>query len=233
MRVVGVLSPVGSQRVDVTITHGEHPAEALFAHGFVPLRPLSAALAGGEIVFTYLVREASAMDRRPRRRHVVHEEPGAHQQPVVHQRIGAYAVVLSERGLLGTVNSTLTGAPGTWTLPGGGIDPGESPSEAVLREVFEEAGQEVHIARILSLESDHWIGRSTTGVLEDFHALRIVYGATCKTPSDPVVHDLGGSTERADWVSLRTWRALHWTISSRTLLARHLRSLTGHEMSRG
>lgn len=218
---------MGSQLVDVQIRHGEHPAEVLFAHGFVPLRPLSAALNGSEIIFTYLVREASSADRRPRRRHVVHEEPTAQLQPVVHQRIGAYAVVVSSRGLLGTVNSTLTGAPGTWTLPGGGIDPGESPSEAVLREVYEEAGQKVRIERVLALESDHWIGRSTTGVLEDFHALRIVYGATCETPSDPVVHDLGGSTERADWVSLRTWRALHWTISSRTLLARHLRSLSG------
>ena len=231
MRVVGVLSPVGSQMVDVQIRHGEHPAEALFTHGFVPLRPLSAALTGTDIVFTYLVREASSVDRRPRRRHVIHEEPTAKLQPIVHQRIGAYAVVTSERGLLGTVNSTLTGAPGTWTLPGGGIDLGESPSAAVLREVFEEAGQEIRIERVLALESDHWIGRSTTGVLEDFHALRIVYGATCETPSDPVVHDLGGSTERADWVSLRTWRTLHWTISSRTLLSRHLRSLTGRSFS--
>lgn len=229
MRVVGVLSPVGSQVVEVTIGHGQHPAEALFSRGFVPLRPLSAALSGDEIVFTYLVREVAAGDRRPRRRHVVHEEPDASSPPVVHQRIGAYAVVVSERGLLGTVNSSLTGAPGTWTLPGGGIDPGESPSDAVLREVHEEAGQKIRIARVLSLGSDHWIGRSTAGVLEDFHALRIVYGATCEAPSDPVVHDLGGSTERADWVPLRAWRTLHWTISSRTMLARHLRSLTGHQ----
>ena len=147
----------------------------------------------------------------------------------MHQRVGAYAVVVSERGLLGTVNSSLTGAPGTWALPGGGIDPGESPSQAVLREVFEETGQHVRIVRVLALESDHWIGRSTSGVLEDFHALRIVYAATTKAPSDPIVHDLGGSTERADWVPLRTWRTLHWTISSRTLLARHLRSLTSHQ----
>ncbi|MDO5735693.1 MAG: NUDIX domain-containing protein [Propionibacteriaceae bacterium] len=229
MRVVGVLSPVGSQSVDVTIAHGEHPAEALFTHGFVPIRPLSATLVAEEIVFTYLVREVNSGDRRPRRRHVVHEEPDASQPPVEHQRVGAYAVVVSQRGLLGTVNSSLTGAPGTWALPGGGIEEGESPSNAVLREVFEEAGQNIRIAKVLALESDHWIGRSTTGVLENFHALRIVYGATCETPSDPVVHDLGGSTERADWVHLRAWRTLHWTISSRTLLARHLRSLTPHQ----
>ncbi|MGV8846144.1 NUDIX hydrolase [Tessaracoccus sp.] len=229
MRVIGVLSPVGSQRLDVTIRHGEHPTEALFTHGVVPVRPLSASMVAGEIVVRYLVREVSSGDRRPRRRHVVHEEPEASQPPVEHQRIGAYAVVLSPRGLLGTVNSSLTGAPGTWALPGGGVDPGESPSDAVLREVYEESGQEIAITRVLTLESDHWIGRSTSGVLENFHALRIVYGATCEAPSDPVVHDLGGSTERADWVPVRTWRSLHWTISSRTLLARHLRSLTGHQ----
>lgn len=220
---------MGSQSVNVAIRHGEHPAEALFAHGFVPVRPLSATLLHGEIVFTYLVREALPGERRPRRRHVVHEEPDASTPPRVHQRIGAYAVVVSERGLLGTVNSALTGAQGTWTLPGGGIDPGESPSAAVLREVHEESGQMIRITRVLSLESDHWIGRSTKGVLEDFHALRIVYGATCEAPSDPIVHDLGGSTERADWVPVRTWRSLHWTISSRTMLSRHLRSLTGHQ----
>ncbi|NHB84328.1 NUDIX domain-containing protein [Tessaracoccus sp. HDW20] len=127
--------------------------------------------------------------------------------------------------MLGTVNSAATLAPGTWTLPGGGVDPGESPSEAVLREVHEETGQEIVIDRVLTLESEHWVGRSIGGELEDFHALRIVYGATCETPSDPVVHDIGGSTQGAGWVPLRTWRSLHWTNSSRTLLAQYARKL--------
>lgn len=34
-----------------------------------------------------------------------------------------------------------------WVLPGGGIDPGETPEEAVIREVFEETGLQVEIAR--------------------------------------------------------------------------------------
>lgn len=225
MRVVGVPSPVCSPVVQFTIEHGQHPAEALFSEGFVALRPLSAQLQREELVFTYVVRGVTRADRAPRRRHIVHEEPTAAEVPAVRQRVGAYAIVLSERGLLGTVNSSITGAPGTWSLPGGGIDPGESPSEAVIREVFEESGQHIAIDRVLTLESDHWIGRSTTGVLEDFHALRVVYAATCETPSDPVVHDLGGSTERAGWVPVRTWRRLHWTISSRALLSRFARQL--------
>lgn len=34
-----------------------------------------------------------------------------------------------------------------WVLPGGGIDPGESPEQAVLREVYEETGLTVEVER--------------------------------------------------------------------------------------
>lgn len=37
--------------------------------------------------------------------------------------------------------------PEYWTLPGGGIEPGEEPALAVRREVFEEVGLEVTAAR--------------------------------------------------------------------------------------
>ncbi len=40
---------------------------------------------------------------------------------------------------------------GLWTLPGGWVDVGESPSEAVEREVKEESGYEVRAVRLLAL----------------------------------------------------------------------------------
>jgi ADP-ribose pyrophosphatase YjhB (NUDIX family) len=38
-----------------------------------------------------------------------------------------------------------------WTLPGGWADPGQSPSEAVAREVFEEAGFEVRVVKLAAV----------------------------------------------------------------------------------
>lgn len=222
MRIVAVTTPVGAPVMQFQVAHGEHPDETLSTRGLVPVRPLSAVLVDEEIQITFLVREGRAT-RRPRRRPFLHEEPDSTEVPAIRQRPGAYAIVASARGILGTVNSTLTGSPGTWALPGGGIDPGESPSNAVAREVFEETGQLVTLHRLLAVDSDHWIGRSTTGVLEDFHALRVIYAAVCASPTDPVVLDAGGSTQSASWVEPSKWRSMHWTISSRSLLNRYAR----------
>jgi 8-oxo-dGTP diphosphatase len=70
--------------------------------------------------------------------------------PLVGQRYrlrpGAYAILLRGDSLL------LTHQSEPWPeiqLPGGGIDPGESPLRALHREVFEETGWTVHAPRRL------------------------------------------------------------------------------------
>ncbi len=40
---------------------------------------------------------------------------------------------------------------GGWTLPGGWADPWQSPSEAVAREVFEEAGFQVRVVKLAAV----------------------------------------------------------------------------------
>ncbi|MGA7671253.1 MAG: NUDIX hydrolase [Nitrolancea sp.] len=40
---------------------------------------------------------------------------------------------------------------GLWTLPGGWVDPGESPSEAAARETLEESGYRVTVRRLLAI----------------------------------------------------------------------------------
>jgi len=47
------------------------------------------------------------------------------------------------------VRETLDG--GRWTLPGGWVDPGESPSDATVREVREESGYETRALKLLAL----------------------------------------------------------------------------------
>ena len=50
-------------------------------------------------------------------------------------RIGAYAIVVAADGMLLLVDDE-----GELQLPGGGVDPGESPVQALHREVMEETG---------------------------------------------------------------------------------------------
>lgn len=48
-----------------------------------------------------------------------------------------------------------------WTLPGGGIEPSESPQEAAVREVKEETGLEARVCRFL-FEAMYLDGSSTS-----------------------------------------------------------------------
>ncbi len=49
---------------------------------------------------------------------------------------------------------------GQWTIPWGEIDPGEPPSDAVLREISEEAGVTARVNGLLGLQElpDPWLG---------------------------------------------------------------------------
>ena len=44
---------------------------------------------------------------------------------------------------------------GQWSLPGGAIDPGEAPAQALVREMWEETGLRVRPVRILGVFGGH------------------------------------------------------------------------------
>lgn len=225
MRIVGVLAPGASISVDAVLAHGEDPRMMLWRHGFLMTHPLSTHLDDQGIVLTTQVRPRANNSRPPRVKSrgldpiltIAQDE-----KPVPHQRVAAYAIVRSQRGVLGTQCSDRTAIPGLWQLPGGGLEQGETPSEGVMREIMEESSQRVRISRLIDVQSDHWIGRSPSGVLEDFQALRIIYTAVCADPTDPLVLDVGGTTMAASWVPVPRWRSLPWTSGARSLLDRHL-----------
>lgn len=193
------------------LDHGVDPVRELARRGWVDPRLADARREpDGPLLLDFVVRAGAAVrtaEAPVPRDAGLRVAPGEQAHP--YQRIAAYAVVASDRGLLLTELSALTSAPGRWTLPGGGLDPGEDPQEALHREVWEESGQRVESVRLLDVQTSHWIGRAPSGRLEDFHAVRIVYAAWCPDPTDPVVHDVGGSTASVLWVPLDELERYH------------------------
>lgn len=70
-------------------------------------------------------------------------------QPVV----GVGAIVLSEGKILLEKRKNEPGK-GKWSIPGGIVDLGESPEQAVIREVMEETCLEVDVPRLIDVVSD-------------------------------------------------------------------------------
>lgn len=151
---------------------------------------------------------------------------GSDEQPVRMLRVGAYAVVVVEARLLLTQMAESTPVPGQWGLPGGGVDHGEAPLDAVVREVHEETGHELVDVRLVDVGSHHFVGRSPAGRLEDFHSVQVVYTGGVREVREPEVLDVGGSTVQACWVPMGEVPALDLTAGTREWLTRlrHLRT---------
>jgi len=108
-------------------------------------------------------------------------------------RISAYALIRdADRILLCRLSKEVPRWEGYWTLPGGGLDFGESSEEAAIREVEEETGLLVEIKSIATIDS-----LFDTSGSEDFHGIRIVYHA--EVIGGHLRHETSGSTDRCDW----------------------------------
>jgi 8-oxo-dGTP diphosphatase len=206
---------------EARLGHGDHPDVVLGAAGWRIESPVFATVRDdGTLEVGYRVRELDGI--RPRLERVPHDAGvGDDEVGEPFQRVAAYAVVTSERGVLMTQFNSQTHVAGDWGLPGGGLDDGESPVEGVHREVWEETGQRIELGELLTVQSQHWVGRAPSGVLEDFHAVRIVYAATCPEPVDVVIHDVGGTTSDARWVPAERLGDYRLTSSWRHLAALH------------
>ena len=69
-------------------------------------------------------------------------------------RPAAFAVVERD-GLIALVRVTFESGGGRTDLPGGGLDPGETPEQAAARECGEEAGLEIAVERLVT-HADHY-----------------------------------------------------------------------------
>jgi 8-oxo-dGTP diphosphatase len=114
-------------------------------------------------------------------------------------RVAAYAVCRDGERLLCCRLAPGEPSPGSWTLPGGGIDFGEAPEAAVLRELEEETGLRGRVEGIAGVRSRVFPGRLHDGRPREMHAIALLYrvtvlGGTLRDEPD-------GSTDRAAWLT--------------------------------
>jgi 8-oxo-dGTP diphosphatase len=119
------------------------------------------------------------------------------------QRVAAYAVIIRDDQILLSRIAPHISAAELWTLPGGGVDHGEHPRDALVREVMEETGLDAEVGETARVYSAYMPGVVRDGEIVDAHALRIVYDAWVATDApEPRVTEVDGSTDDAAWWSL-------------------------------
>ena len=147
-------------------------------------QPVEAVL-DGAVPVTPLVVEALA-DHRP------------HQL----QRVAAYAVIRRDDRVLLTRISARGYHSGQWSLPGGGVEHGERPADALVREVREECGVTCEVGPLLDVVDDHFSGVAPSGRFEDFHSVMLLFAAEVPADAEPRLAETDGTTDAVDWVAL-------------------------------
>jgi 8-oxo-dGTP diphosphatase len=119
------------------------------------------------------------------------------------QRIAAYGVCVDEadRLLLARASSSLA-LRGRWFLPGGGVDHGESPADALRREMYEESGLTVVLGPLLDVLSDVRILPDETSL----HTVRVIYRVASWTGTLRAERE--GTTDAVRWATREELRTL-------------------------
>ncbi|BCY05636.1 NUDIX hydrolase [Actinoplanes sp. L3-i22] len=112
------------------------------------------------------------------------------------RRTAAYGVCHTADGsVLLARGSDLGSFPGVWSLPGGGVDHGEHPADAVVREFAEETGLAVVVRGVRAVVAD--VIALPDGPVE--HTDRIIYDV--EVAGGDLRAEVDGTTDLAAWVT--------------------------------
>ncbi|MGO8863729.1 MAG: NUDIX hydrolase [Acidimicrobiales bacterium] len=111
------------------------------------------------------------------------------------QRIAAYGLCVDPQGrVLLTRAAPSLSLRGRWFLPGGGVDHGEHPTDALHREMEEETGLTVVLGPLLDVLSD--VRTLPDGT--NLHTVRMIYRVSLWTGS--LRAEQNGTTDAVRWV---------------------------------
>jgi 8-oxo-dGTP diphosphatase len=116
--------------------------------------------------------------------------------------VAVYALIRRGDDVLLTRISPLGAHPGAWTLPGGGLDHGETPRDALAREVREECGIDCEVGDLLDVHDIHFQGTAPSGRFEDFHGVHLVFLGVVSEGAEPRVVEADGTTDDVAWVDV-------------------------------
>lgn len=157
-------------------------------------------------------RQRTHLHRMSRTRRAGDEVPATTALPFIdveelvvpaRQRLAAYALIVDSTGrVLLTRHPDARRHAGRWLLPGGGVEHGEHPEQAAVREVWEETALRVRIGLLHAVLSDvTTVGRRHRAL----HNVRLIYRATV-IPAEPNSR-VGQLSDGARWCTPRECQA--------------------------
>ncbi|HLZ28445.1 MAG TPA: NUDIX domain-containing protein [Chloroflexota bacterium] len=139
-----------------------------------------------------------------------------------HIYVSAYALCVRDRQMLLARIAPGRYDTGQWALPGGGLNWGEAPEDAVLRELTEETGLIGRAPRLAAIFSATY-ARTPERPLDPLHHIGIAYFV--ETLPGELRDERDGSTDHCAWFPLADLDAVPLVVMARLgreFVTRHL-----------